>query len=175
MILFFQTGQIVYPEYAVLVLVPPGNRDLSMIHVRDSQTNIIKPASDPHALRDFVLQGMVEKSENAHTNARMNSFLHDSTAKSSPDQHIGEVQHANEPGSRPGSVGIHERRDSNLGAILQHGRSRRRGTSQVMFNILATQQRNSMGAGVEHVRPLPASEMARRTSSKDEEQHNHEI
>ena len=159
----------------MLFVVPPGSRDLSMIHVRDSQTNIIKPASDPHALRDFVLQGMLEKSEKTHTNARMNSFLHDSTPKNGPDQHTGEAQHTSEPSSRPGSVEIRERRDSNLGAILQHGRSRQRGNSQVMFNVLATQQRNSMGAGVEHVQPLPVSEMARRNSSKDDQQHNHDI
>ncbi|OQV13055.1 putative Sodium/hydrogen exchanger 10 [Hypsibius exemplaris] len=146
------TGQIIYPEYAVLFLVPPGTRDLSMINVHDSETNVMeRPALDRGAVHDFVKSALTEKMGRAPTDAQMPSVLLQASPPTSVRSQIESHEVSPQPGasqmmsSHSGALSDPSgqqaaRRDSNVGLLMQFGRNRQRDNSQAMFDILANQR-----------------------------------
>lgn len=117
-----QDGEVIYPEYAILFLVPPTGRDLSMLNVHDSQTDLIMEPRNAHPglVRDLIRNSIIAKA-GVVSESRLPPFIPTpSTAAAAVD----------------GTDNVRQRRGSNMGAMLQHGKKYSGNANMAMYNLL---------------------------------------
>ncbi|XP_055341076.1 sodium/hydrogen exchanger 10-like isoform X2 [Paramacrobiotus metropolitanus] len=102
-------GELIYPEYAVLFLVPPSGRDLSMINIHDSQTHMLqRRRTNPALVQELIRNSLAGKPGGISTEPSP-------TFVPSLPETVPEIAQ-----SQP--LTASKRRDSNLGEMIQFGR-----------------------------------------------------